>query len=592
MKKTILTLFILCALPITIWAQWSDNPNTNTIINDSTGTQAIPMVVTNSSGETYISWYSATEDQRYDVFLQKLDKNGLKLWEKGGLLISNHETQSWVSTYDLQLDNNENVLLVTQDFRTGNSDVFAYKISPDGDLLWGKDGLQLSNTLGGDYSPKMAIADNNDVVILFGNEPYDTLLNSTISVKRVSSDGNILWETQLSDTAWDYLLPQILHTENDDFIVSWITKTNLIDTTLGEDIFMHALAQKFDGNGNTAWVGNVPIDSGNIMLWLSLYTTPYLENDGNGGAYALWQSFTPLGTGGVPTTYLNRIYADGHIWKPNGYNVSNLSNSHHTGAEMIYMKNLDQIMVCWQEYEYKDADCWGVYGQMFDTNGQYLWDEYGQEIIPLLCSEDTAYYNVRLQKSTNNNAVIVYHKEYLNTNGTDTATITHLYSTSIDADGEKVWDPAIVPLSLTTSYKLHTVMGNLIDNQWVVAWQDNIKSPENYFNTGIYAQNLTVDGDIGPLGIKPLIINDDYDINLYPNPTKDIISVKYNIKKASFVQLDLMDVNGKLVKHFYSGNKSQGMHSYELDASGLSSGIYLVKLKMGSTVVYHKIVKK
>jgi len=54
----------------------------------------------------------------------------------------------------------------------------------------------------------------------------------------------------------------------------------------------------------------------------------------------------------------------------------------------------------------------------------------------------------------------------------------------------------------------------------------------------------------------------------------------------------LMDVNGKVVKQLYYGNKSHGIHSIKLNGSGLSSGINIVKLQKGSTVVYHKIVKE
>jgi len=48
----------------------------------------------------------------------------------------------------------------------------------------------------------------------------------------------------------------------------------------------------------------------------------------------------------------------------------------HSGAQMIYMEVLDQIMVCWQEYEYEGMDCWGVYGQMLDINGRFITQVY------------------------------------------------------------------------------------------------------------------------------------------------------------------------------------------------------------------------
>lgn len=591
MKKNLL-LTMLFVMPFFVWAQWSNNPYQNTMINDSTGSQAVPMTVTNSSGETYISWYSATEGNRYDVFLQKLNENGIKLWDEGGLLISNHETISWVSSYDLQLDNDENVVLVTQDIRTGNSNVFAYKISPDGNFLWGNDGVQLSNTTGGDYSPKMAIANNNDVVFMWADEPADTLLNSKVFLKGVSSEGNILWESQIADTAYDFMLPQILHSENDDFIVSWMSKTNLPDTIIGEEHYMHAFAQKFDNEGNAVWSWNVPIDSGNIMLYMSLYSTPYLENDGDGGAYVLWQSFTPSGTGGVPTNYLNRIYNDGHIWRPNGYNVSQLYGNQHDDARMIYMENLDQIMVCWQEYEYEGIDCWGVYGQMFDATGQYIWDANGKEIIPLLCSVDTAYSGVLLSETVNNNAIVTYQKEYLNIVENDTALVTSLYSTSIDEDGEKIWDSEIVPLSLSASYKLHTVVSNIVNNQLVFVWEDNISNPHNNFNTGIYAQNLSSEGEIGPLGIFDKPSNDNSGLIIYPNPSEDFVHLNYETEVSGILNINLLDVNGRIIKRLSGEALNAGNQSKYIDISDFESGIYFIQLQTNKTTVCGKLIKK
>ncbi|NOX86745.1 MAG: T9SS type A sorting domain-containing protein [Chlorobi bacterium] len=595
MKKKAFTYLFFFAIPFLAFAQWADNPYENTMVNDSTGLQAVPMVVTNSSGESYISWYSATEGFRFDVFLQKFDKNGLKLWDKGGLLISNHATQTWVTTYDMILDNDENVVLVTQDQRTGNSNVFAYKISPEGNFLWGDDGLQLSNTTGFDPSPKIALADNNDVVFMWDDNPADTLLNSTVIVKRVSQDGNILWETNLADTAYDFILPQILHTENDDFIVSWMTKSNLRDTIPGQINWMHVFTQKLDLDGNPVWENNIRIDSGQLMSYLSLHTTPYLNSDGEGGAYVMWQSFYSLQQeGGKPTTYVNRLYENGSLWNPNGRSVSRLLNNYHTGASMAYLSEVDKLMLAWTEYHYDAAeltDCFGIYGQLFGSDGQYLWDENGKEIIPLNCTRDTSYFNLLLRESPDNNAALVYQKDFFSINEGDTAIRDHVLSVAIDTDGNFVWYPNIVPLSLTSSYKLHAFMGNLIDNQWVIAWEDNIENPDNYFYTGIYAQNLGVDGEIGPLAIHTQPEKQLKNITAFPNPSADQIQIEYSLPADGLVEIDLFDVNGKMVKTIYSEEKRSGNHDFVLQIADLKPGVYFLRIQQNGTFGFHKIIR-
>lgn len=493
---------------------------------------------------------------------------------------------SWVTEYDMTLDNEENVILANQDIRTGGSNVFAYKISPNGDFLWGADGIQLSNTIGFDPAPKAVIADNNDVVFMWAEESPDTTVNSTVFVKRVSSDGTILWETNLSDTIYDFMLPQILHTDNDEFIVSWVTKSNLPDPIPGQPNWLKVFAQKLDAEGDKVWENNVRIDSGQLMTYLSLYTTPYLTSDGAGGAYVMWQSFYSKNPDvGNPTTYVNRFYEDGSLWNPNGKSVSQLLENDHTEASMAYLNEIDELMLSWREYHYDATnliDCWGVYGQMLDADGSYLWDENGLEIVPLNCTEDTSYAGIHVSKSINNNAVLTYSKNYFNIVGADSNLRASIYAVALNSDGEFEWTTPTVALSLTNSNKYKCVVSNLVDNQWVLVWNDNIKNPEDNTSFGIYAQNLSVYGEIGPLAVNELTSDTDYGIVLSPNPAHD---------KLSVICKDGTTVKG-IVIYSLSGQKIwKGIaQNGDVDVSGLPSGVYMVEVETEETKLRKKLI--
>ena len=125
MKKRMFTYLMLVCFPFLLFSQWSNNPAENTLIMDTIGEQVLPKVVVNAdNGESYISWFSDSEDNQYDVYMQRLDVNGNKLWAEDGLLISDNTTSAWVTDYDLVIDNDGCVVLVTQDIRTGSSDVY------------------------------------------------------------------------------------------------------------------------------------------------------------------------------------------------------------------------------------------------------------------------------------------------------------------------------------------------------------------------------------------------------------------------------------------------------------------------------------
>jgi len=580
-------------MPFVAFTQWSNDPNQNTKIADTIGSQVVPILVTNSLGETYISWYSEFEDLNFDVYLQKLDKNGVKLWGEEGLLISDNETKTWVTTYDMILDQDENVILVTQDKRTGNSDVFAYKISPTGEFLWGDNGLQLSNTTGFDPSPQVIVANNNDLIFLWGEELVDTTQNSILFVTRYSSDGNKLWETILSDTL-DFMLPQMLYT-NDNLIVSWITKVHQKDTIPGEEDWLHVFAQQLNSEGLPVWNHNVQIDSLDLMNFESLYTTPYLTSDGNGGAFVMWQSFFTIETGGLPTTYINRLFNDGTIWYPGGYSVSQLTSNYQAEAQMTYLEDVDKLMVCWVEYHHDDInliDCWGIRGQLFDANGNYLWADTGKVFVPLNCTMDTTYMVIGLDESTNNNALLIYQKDYLQIAAADTNFRTNIYAMSFNTDGEMNWSPPVVPLSLTNSDKYQAALSNLVDDQWVVAWNDNISNPDQLFDYGIYAQNIRVDGEIGPMGIPQVADENNLCLFVSPNPCTSFVNIDYTLKSNGFVSISLLDINGQIIKQCSEGEKTSGVYTKLMNIPYLSSGMYILKLQVNNTVAYDKIIKK
>ena len=176
MKKKIFTYLMLICFPFLLFAQWSDDPSLNTEIIDTIGEQILPKVVVNAdNGESYISWFSKFDNLNYDVYMQRLDADGNKLWAENGLLISNNTTDTWVTDYDLVIDNDGCAVLVTQDLRTGYSDVYAYRISPDGEFLWGDDGIALTNNTDFNPSPRAIVTQDGNIVFAWGVEdPIDT----------------------------------------------------------------------------------------------------------------------------------------------------------------------------------------------------------------------------------------------------------------------------------------------------------------------------------------------------------------------------------------------------------------------------------
>lgn len=70
----------------------------------------------------------------------------------------------------------------------------------------------------------------------------------------------------------------------------------------------------------------------------------------------------------------------------------------------------------------------------------------------------------------------------------------------------------------------------------------------------------------------------------YPNPFNPSTTISFSIPEASDMSLDVYDVMGRHVATLFNGMKQAGIHEVKFDATSLSSGIYITRLKAtGST---------
>ena len=68
----------------------------------------------------------------------------------------------------------------------------------------------------------------------------------------------------------------------------------------------------------------------------------------------------------------------------------------------------------------------------------------------------------------------------------------------------------------------------------------------------------------------------------YPNPFNALTRINYTLPNKSAVKLSVFDISGRVVKTLVNQVQNTGLYSVSLDASDLTSGIYIYKLKTGS----------
>ena len=67
----------------------------------------------------------------------------------------------------------------------------------------------------------------------------------------------------------------------------------------------------------------------------------------------------------------------------------------------------------------------------------------------------------------------------------------------------------------------------------------------------------------------------------YPNPFNPITTIKYSIKDAGFVKLQIYDILGREIKTLVNEEKQAGEYEVRFDGNNLATGVYLYKLTAG-----------
>ena len=76
----------------------------------------------------------------------------------------------------------------------------------------------------------------------------------------------------------------------------------------------------------------------------------------------------------------------------------------------------------------------------------------------------------------------------------------------------------------------------------------------------------------------------------YPNPFNPVTNITFSIPEAMNIELNVYDIQGRLVKQIIQGMYEQGEHHVILNGENLSSGLYFVQLLTENSSKYSKVL--
>jgi hypothetical protein len=139
----------------------------------------------------YIAWVDGRNGMDYEIYANRLDSAGNVLWgDKGKPVCRYPEHQSAIDI----LSNKKvgGVIVTWKDDRTGKYDIYAQKMLPNGDRAWDTSGVAICTAIKSQKNPNIT-SDKYDGAIIVWQDKRNSEWD--IFAQRVRGDGSIAWDT-------------------------------------------------------------------------------------------------------------------------------------------------------------------------------------------------------------------------------------------------------------------------------------------------------------------------------------------------------------------------------------------------------------
>ncbi|MEY4593730.1 MAG: hypothetical protein RIQ47_140 [Bacteroidota bacterium] len=561
MKKLLSLLFLIIGVSST--AQYVNNPTTNTTVSDvAPFEEAVPIIgLDQGAYNTIVTYFNQNASGTYDFSMQVLDYAGTRSFAPNGQTVSSYPQSTAVFKYDTKVAPDNSIVTAFQDERSGVLDVVAYRMSASGSFLWGPAGIPLTDPAGSGIGPSVGIMSNGDAVIAW---QVDGSPKDWISFQRITLGGNTYWPSapkRIIDSTFTvgFIAPQVVPMDNGEFMIFYYRAVG----NFGLPVCTMYM-QRFDINGNPVWAQPVRLSSKNVPF----FSFPSVISDGSNGAYIAYTSGNPTNPA-YNEVYVQHIDASGNLWNVDGTNACSGATTQRMSPKIRYTSSMPYPIVVMKETDGSQVSA-GVTIQSFDTvTGVAQWLPDGVSVTPITAAYDEPYDMQELC----GNMVILYAEGPVGNNT--------MYATKVDYNGVPQWSTPSIALSTVASNKSrgqlttqHLV--STLNPQVVAVWEDERN------DRGIYAQNISCDGTMGPLssGISESV-KPTWATSVYPNPA--VKYVRVYAERNEKVNMFLTDATGRTVAQRNALWLVSGMNEYSLSGllqgGTLSSGVYTLTIR-------------
>ncbi len=452
-------------------AQWTDDASLNTpVVTSALGQDVIKLGVA-PDGSSWVGW-NDFQPGGIEIRVQRLDSDGVATFAPGGLVVSDHPQNTFVVDWDLRADTDGNCMLTFVDTRDGGDfDVQAYLIAPDGTMLWGADGVSVSDNAEFEADPRIIQNTDGDYLVVWAR--FDVLPG--LYLQRISAAGAVELAAGgvriAGDGASEPAFAEIEPTAKGDFIATWVHDTATFFSSRYVD------AQRFGSDGAERWAaGGVSVMDVTVV---PIAHRPRLLEAG-GGAVIAWHDTRD----GDFDCYVQRLDAAGvNVWPDDGVRISGEAGRQQLdpaiafapgGDVMVFYRNMDGA----QNFQ-------SINVQRIDVSGLRALGVAGAALTPL----DPQFRGPPRAASVAGGVAGVF--DCQPTVGSTDGTLEMF---RVDASGALL-DAGAISVSTPPSAKGRLNLKGSGDGSLIAAWSDDRNG-----NLDAYAQRVNADGTLGGAG--------------------------------------------------------------------------------------------
>ena len=458
-------------------AQWATDAMVNNAIADRVSEQVTPKISPTPDGGCYVAWFDLAAGS-YDVYLQRIDAQGVEAWAHNGVLVSDQPQDTSLVDWDILTDSSGACVVVFTDTRAGGDrDVYAYRVLPDGTMAWGANGIAISADAGFEAAPQVAELTTGDFIVSWFQES-----SAGIRAQRIDPTGQVQYAPggiKIGGAAGEVAsFCQVVASDAGSYIVSFVRDISSFFSP------RHVHVQKFDATGAPQW-GATPVVVYSAAS-IPIAQTPKLGSDGAGGAIVTWHV--------APTTMFNahvqHVDATGAALFPtNGVTVSTDATRNHLDPSFVHDPATGDTLVFWNERNSGQSQ-WGIRGQKIDLSGQRQWGNTGVSLLPL---DATLKFAPRAVAALGPGPSDFGAMVFVIDEPTGVFGQNRVVGMRVDGTGAAVWPGQPLGVSTLLSPKARLPVTLAADGAALCIWEDGRSGAPD-----VYGQRVDLDGQLGP----------------------------------------------------------------------------------------------